>query len=116
MNTLEQQVDSAVEFARAQDVDAIGFGADHVYDSETWHLDCGDFLVADSEYENNLLRKHLANMLFWVDAMEHVNAIGLAGSQMRAVALCENAQRVGFAILENAMKNGLTLKNVGVVL
>ena len=115
--TTDAQLDKIVEDARADDVDA-AFGGDETpedvvpYTAETWHDACADYLRSDNAKTNDEIREKLRQ------AMQNMQYItqDLSSDSLRLMAtrgVANAATCIGFAIISNAIANGLTLENVG---
>lgn len=111
---MEAMTDRAVESATDQAHDAYSVTGESpfIYDKESW-ADCIADIITDPA--NDELQRHdLRRALDWISATKEG-----AGSDLSVLIHAERitcwATEIGFRVIKNAIKNGVTLENIGKV-
>lgn len=81
-----------------------------VYDRDSWHRDCAEYMVSSDPAENDKLRRLLSTMLWW---LQREPCADLAHTLFRANCISDIGAKIGQHIIETSIKNGLTLENLG---
>lgn len=111
---MEAMTDKAVESATDSAHDAYNVSGEPawVYTKESW-ADCVGDIVTHPESDEEL-RRAIQRVLFWTNAVrsptvdtEHAMIVG--------GALASSFQTLGYLIAKTALKNGVTLENIGTV-
>jgi hypothetical protein len=112
---MEQQVDRAVESATDQAAESYSNGGEFVYNKESWADCCADLILGDDDSIERT-RYDIARALDWIQmsaaASTYSNGDGFI---IRADSLMQFAQSIGKRVIQNAIKNGVTLANIGKV-
>jgi len=82
-----------------------------VYDRDSWHRDCAEYLVSADPVDNDKLRGWLIEAYYWLQPRDYAN--GVENTLSRACVIQMTALQIGNHIIEMALKNNLTLENLG---
>jgi hypothetical protein len=111
---MEAQVNHAVELATdaAAEAYSVADKPNFIHTKESW-ADCLADLITDPENDEGF-RRDIEYALYWLDAMntghyDKQRAIGHATEFSKA------AKNIGIRVIQNAIKNGITLETIGKV-
>lgn len=111
---MEAMTDRAVETATDAAAEAYSVpDAQFVYTKESW-ADCAADLILGDDESCEELRKVVQRVLFWTNAV-HGPTVDAGHAVIVGSALASSIQALGYLIATTAMKNGVTLENIGQV-
>lgn len=112
---MEQQIDRAVESATnaAAEAYSVSGEAPFIYDKESW-ADCIADIITDPENDERM-RYDLWRALNWMDMAGNYPSRDPESITLRASQITNFAQSIGMRVILNAIKNGVTLENIGSV-
>jgi hypothetical protein len=99
-------IDRIVEILRDADIDKAHSPGSDVISNEAWLADCAEFILPASEKESKELRYQIGEAMFWIEPDRSLPSLDTA---MFAV---EHLTKIGRIIVDNAIKNGLTAKQL----
>jgi len=115
-------IDRLVEIARDADIDALVDGPDwtitdanyppgFVYARDSWHSDCAQMITSMKPENNDYIRDQLISALRSMPTASYpaTEDSKIINSQCMAMYM----MNIGGQVLENAIKNGLTLEKLG---
>jgi hypothetical protein len=111
---MESQTDRAVEAATDQAADAYSNGGEFVYNKESWADCCADLILGDDDSIERT-RYDIARALDWIEMSALFSRQDAESIIRRADSIMHFAQSIGKRVIENAIKNGVTLANIGKV-
>jgi len=101
------RVAQIVERVRDTEAEAVhGPGSDVISD-DAWFADCADFILPDSLKESKELRYQISQAMYWLEPDRTLPTSDLA---LYAV---EHMTKVGQIIINTALRNGMTAKQLG---
>jgi hypothetical protein len=111
---MEAQVDRAAECATDAAHDAYSVpDAPFVYTKESW-ADCVGDIVTHPDSDEDL-RRAVQRVLFWTNAV-HSHTVDAEHAMIVGGALNSSVHALGYLTATNAIKNGVTLENIGEVM